>query len=191
MIKLTENLNQKQHYFQNGKINVFPSLIISEILGIELHKNWNLNNIPVNITSESETIRNSLNLKNYKILLNDNPELKELNKKYKKIFNFLLDKFDNSIDIWYGAFSMFNYYDIDYFLKHHWRERPIDTTIRQEKMEETIGINFQWILSEKTLDLIENQIKNIKTPIPYDKLKESEEKINNKHYTTFINKQYV
>lgn len=166
--------------------NFFPSLIISEVLDVEIYKSWDLDDTPIDIKSKSVIIENSLNIKNYQILLNNNPELRELNQKYNNS-DFLLDKYSNSYDIWNGAFSMFNYHDIDYFIKYdNWKKRPKDILIKQRKLEKILGVNFQWIVSENTLDIIEKRINEIITPVPYEKLKVVEDKINETYYKTNI-----
>lgn len=86
----------------------------------------------------------------YKNILKNNPEIKKI--KFQKTK-------ENYFDLWHGMISKFNFYDIEYFLKYDWRNRPQEVMIKQEKIQSKYKIDFTWVLSPYTLAVLEEKLK--------------------------------
>lgn len=120
----------------------FYGLFASLILGVKIHENWDLSFLGDYRFREN----NEPNKEKYQKLLELNPRLKVLNDKYPK----------DKLSIYMGAVSLFNYDDIEYFLESGaWCTSPMCNRIKQEKLEKELNFEFQWVISKKTLDLID------------------------------------
>ena len=81
----------------------------------------------------------------YEKLVKDNPIVKEIKivKKYR---------YDLYFNLWAGMISKFNVDDIKYFLKYpRYLNKPEKNMINQCKLEAQLNVDFQWILSPKTI----------------------------------------
>lgn len=137
----------------------FPSKDWSERLGITLHNSWGLTNqqfLQDKLLEDPGRITHSTFVdKFYNWLTTNNPELKNITVKH------YIDKYN----IVLGCISQFNFHDIKYFVDVEMAARPKELKERSDRVEKNLINIFDkgdystglfWILSKKTVDLIEN-----------------------------------
>lgn len=143
MLSLIKTNNEKYYIHDNKqKHECFYSLFLSLILDCKLYENWNLSFLNDFRFSDN----NKPTLERYNKLLELNPKLKFLDDKYP----------NNKQYVYMGAVSLFNYNDIEYFLKYGgWSDSPLIIKNIQENFEYKIKLELQWVLSEETLSILE------------------------------------
>jgi len=137
------------------KREYYPSKVISRVLGVELHTEWDVSFLK----NESLRTHTKYSNANYQKLLNYNPVLSKLDS------DCCVTDYDKK-SLFHGAISKFNKDDIKYFLSFECYDRPTWVMELQRAIEDHLKLSFQWVLSYQTSNIIitaihEGKIKGV------------------------------